>query len=122
MYVVDVRADHFLVQRNGTGAPLVYWIDFERVRFTLRKKKEGIRTLGRLLSRMEWFRLSGGKINRPAMMRIGCAYFRDVGPGARHKELRRTVVDAARKWWYRREFHKRGAYQLLSIEPVGRES
>lgn len=121
MYVVDVRADHFLVQRNGTGAPLVYWIDFERVRFTLRKKKEGIRTLGRLLSRMEWFRVSGGGMNLPAMMRIGCAYFRDIGPGARHKELRRTVVKAARKWWYRREFHKRGSYQLLSIEPVGRE-
>lgn len=65
------------------------------------------------------FRLSGGIINHPAMMKIGYAYFCDIGPGARHKELRKAVVKAARKWWYRREFHKRGSYQLLSIEPVG---
>ncbi|MFQ5849123.1 MAG: hypothetical protein ACE5JU_00885 [Candidatus Binatia bacterium] len=121
-YPVDAHLDHFLAVRLRGGKILIYYVDLERVRFNLwstklLKRGKLIKTLGRLLARLEWFRASGGRINRPSMMRIGCAYFRGGGLGALDKRLCRAVIRAAKKYFHRREFHMRGSYPLRSIEP-----
>ncbi|MGH7831762.1 MAG: lipopolysaccharide kinase InaA family protein [Candidatus Binatia bacterium] len=119
-YPVDAHLDHFLALRVDGGEVPVYYIDLERIRFSsslwfIRIKR--IKTIGRLLARLEWLRVSGGGINRAGMMRISRAFFAERGFRPLDKELCRVVIKAARRYWYRREFHKRGPYRLRSFNP-----
>jgi hypothetical protein len=120
-YPVDGHLDHFLALRAETGEFRVYYVDFERIEFSTFTKKwflrsKLIKTLGRLTARLEWYRVSGGRINRAAMMRISHAFFRKERWRPLDKGLRRVVIEAAKRYWYRREFHKRGPYGLRSFQ------
>jgi hypothetical protein len=123
-YPVDGHLDHFLASKEDTGQWLVYYVDFERIGFsTFRRKlllqRKLIKTLGRLTARLEWLRVSGGGINRAAMMRIVRAFFRKESLRSLDQELGRAVIRAAGRYWRRREFHKRGPYGLRSFQPGG---
>lgn len=120
-YPVDGHLDHFLVMRTDEGKILVYYIDLERVEFSSLTKKwlmrrKLIKTLGRLLARLEWLRVSGGGIRRAGMMRISRAFFGQQRLGRLNRELSMASIQAARKYWHRREFHKRGSYGLRSYQ------
>lgn len=120
-YPLDAHLDHFLATKVEEKKISVYYIDLERVKFNslskrLMQRRKLIKTMGRLIARLEWFRMSGGRINRASMVRIGRASFRDECVGTLDKKLCRLVIHAARKFWYRRKFHTRGPYPLRSIE------
>ncbi len=121
-YPVDAHLDHFLAMKVAGTQILVYYVDLERVKFNklsknMLRNRKLIKTLGRLIARLEWFRTSGGRINRSSMIRIGLAFFHEEGLGTLDKKLCRSVIQAARKYWYRRRFHIRGPYPLRSIDP-----
>ena len=120
-YPVDAHLDHFLAMKADGTDILVYYVDLERIKFDfvlkrLLRRRKLVMTLGRLVARLEWFRASGGRINRPSMMRIGHAYFNIGVLGTLDRRLCRVVVKAARKFWYRRGFHVRGRYLLRSFQ------
>jgi hypothetical protein len=122
-YPVDAHLDHFLAVLEKRGDVAVYYIDLERVRFgsvTARfwRRRKLIKTVGRLTARLEWLRLSDGGLNRAAILRIGRAFFGKKRPERSNKALYGEVLAAARKFWDRREFHKRGTYGLRSFQPT----
>jgi hypothetical protein len=114
-YPVDGHLDHFLALRADGGEISVYYIDLERIGFRSLTKKwflgsKRVKTLGRVTARLEWLRVSGGRINRVTMMRMSRAFFHQERPRPLDKKLCRKVIRAARRYWYRREFHQRGPY------------
>lgn len=118
MYPRDLVLDHFLVKRIGGGGLSVYWVDLERVNsgwFLKRKKR--IEILGKFLLRLERCRITGGRVNSSSMMRIVHAYFHKKALEKLDKRLRRNILRAANKYWYRRKFNKRGPYVLRSNGP-----
>ncbi len=119
IYPRDLVLDHFLANKEN-GDLLVHLVDLERVEFARWfRRKKGIGTLGSLLARMEWFRISGWRINRSSVMRIGYACFHAKQLQKLDKRLCRAVIQTARKYWFRREFNKRRPGLLGSIELGG---
>lgn len=122
-YPIDAHLDHFLVRREESGRVKVCYIDFERIKFHFWFKKwldrrRLIKSLGRLLARLEWLRVSGGSVNRPGAMRMSLAFLQDKALRSRKRGLRRTVVRAAKQFWDRREFGRRGLYGFRSFGPM----
>jgi hypothetical protein len=118
-YPVDAHLDHFLVVREGAACKVVY-VDLERIKFDrlpclFAKKRRMIRTAGRLLARLEWFRASGGKVTAASMMRIVKAMLRQNPAEKSNKKLHRRIIRAARSYWRAREFGARGRYEPRSI-------
>jgi hypothetical protein len=124
-YPVDAHLDHFLVVREGPETITVLYVDLERIRFDglarmFMRKRRMIKTVGRLLARLEWFRVSGGRINQASMMRMAHAFFDEEPAGRLNKKLYRAVIRAARRYSNARKFHTRGRYPLRSIPSEGR--
>jgi hypothetical protein len=122
-YPIDAHLDHFLVSREKNGRMTVCYIDFERIEFHFCfvkwvEQRRLIKSLGRLLARLEWLRVSGGAVNRPGVMRMGLAFLGDNASAAGKKRLRLSIVRAAKKFWDRRGFGRRGLYGFRSFEPV----
>jgi hypothetical protein len=118
-YPVDAHLDHFLVMKTGEANISVYYVDLERIGFSsltkrLLMRRKLLKTMGRLIARLEWLRASGCRINRPSMMRMGCAFFGEGTFGTSRRRLRRGVIQAAKEYWYRRKFHARGPYKTRS--------
>lgn len=117
MYPVDVNLDHFIAQKVEGGKPSVYWVDLERVGLkSLFMKRRGIKSLARLLARLEWLRISGGGVHHSNMMRIGHAYFNVEKTRRLDRRLCRAVITATRKRWYAKGFPLRRRYQLTSLQ------
>jgi Lipopolysaccharide kinase (Kdo/WaaP) family len=111
----DGHLDHFLVSWEGEWAPRVWYVDFEKIRFTLCflawvRHRKRVRTLGKLLARLQWLNNSGSHVNRASMMRISQAYFHEHAPLARQKKLCQAVLRAAQAYWIQRRFQTRGSY------------
>ena len=120
-YPVDAHLDHFLVVNDSISGPVVYYVDLERMKFNswtrhVMGQAKRIKTLGRLLARLEWLARSGGGVSRSAMMRMGRFFFRIEKPGPLDKRLCRRVIRAARRYWDRRKFQERGRSPLRSIQ------
>ncbi|MEE9143487.1 MAG: hypothetical protein V3U06_01800 [Candidatus Binatia bacterium] len=118
-YPVDAHLDHFLIMKSGEASVHVHYVDLERIGFnsltkSILKRRKLLKTLGRLIARLEWLRVSGFRINRPSMMRMGRAFLEGKAFGISGRRLRRAVIQAAREFWYRREFHTRGQYRSRS--------
>jgi hypothetical protein len=122
-YPIDAHLDHFLVSRADNGEVEVRYIDFERIKFHGRLTKwlgrrRLLKSLGRLLARFEWLRVSGGAVNRPCVMRMSLAFLKDKAADPKKRRLRRAVIQAAAEFWQRRDFARRGAYGFRSFESV----
>lgn len=122
MYPRYLKLDHFLIKREEGGRILVYWIDLERTKFTyLFKRMRLLKTIGKFLATMEWFRVSGARVNRPSMIRIARAFFREDSSKRPNKRLRRAAIRAAEEFWYRRHLYKKKPPPVTVIEPVVEE-
>lgn len=108
---------HFLAKREPRGGLVVYWVDFEKVKFRpFFRQRYIIRNLGKLLARIEWFRMSGGKINRSSVMRIGHACFCEPGSRKLNKSLCHAIIQAAKEYWDYRKIDARGLYSYNLIQ------
>jgi hypothetical protein len=118
MYPRYLKLDHFLIRRENERL-VVYWIDLERTKFTyLFKRMRLLKTIGKFLATMEWFRVSGARVNRPSMFRIGDAFFRADGSKRSDKKLHRAAIQAAEEFWHRRHLYKKKPPTITVIEPL----
>jgi Lipopolysaccharide kinase (Kdo/WaaP) family len=120
----DGHLDHFLVSWEGEKSPRVWYVDFEKIRFTAclpawGRHRQRVRTLGKLLARLQWLNNSGSHVNRASMMRISQAYFHEHSPLARQKKLCQAVLRAAQAYWRRRRFQTRGSYVFQIFQHHG---
>jgi hypothetical protein len=120
----DGHLDHFLVSWQGERSPRVWYVDFEKIRFTRCwpawvRQRQRVRTLGKLLARLQWLNHSGSHVNRASMMRISQAYFHEHTPLARQKQLCQAVLRAAQAYWTQRRFQTRGNYVFQIFQPHG---
>lgn len=119
IFPANMCLGHFLARKEAGGRLVVYWVDFEKLKFrSLRRKRFGVKSLGKLLARIEWFRVSGGRINRSSIMRVGHACFHKEGSGKLDKKLCRAIIQAAKEYWEFRKIDTRGLYPLGSVQPV----
>ena len=118
MYPRDLKLDHFLIRREEERL-VVYWIDLERTKFTyLFKRMRLLKTIGKVLATMECFRVSGARVNRPGIARIGHAFFQGGGSKRLDKNLRRAAIQAAEEFWHRRQLYKKKPPPITVIEPL----
>ena len=122
LFPVNMCLGHFLGCRDSSGRLVVYWVDFEKMKFRVGfRSKTMVKTLAKLLARMEWFRASGGKMGRSSIMRIGYPSVCRRNTAKANRDLCCQVVAAARKYWNHREIEGRGSYPANRLEPVGTE-
>jgi hypothetical protein len=118
MYPRYMKFDHFLIKREGERLQ-VYWIDLERTKFTrFFKRTRLLRTVGKVLATLEWFRISGARVNRASMARIGQAFLQGDSSERPDKRSRRAAIRAAEEFWNRRHLSQKKAPVVTVIESL----
>lgn len=116
VFPVNMCLGHFLARKAAAGDLVVYWVDFEKIKFRyFLRKRYALKWLAKFLARIQWFRMSGGRFHRSSVMRIGHSCFCQAGSRKLDKKLWRALVRSTKKYWDFRKIDSRGIYPVITI-------